>query len=112
MYLTPKGVDATLAFVVNHAAPGSAIVFDYIYKAVIDGTQKQNEITNIRRYRFMTGEGLTFGIPEGTVGAFLRQRGFQQVIDVNTETLKAAYFTGKNANRKVAGGYGIVIGKM
>ena len=112
MYLTPEGVDATLAFVVNHAAPGSAIVFDYLYRAVLDGAQKQNEITNMRRYRFMTGEGLTFGIPEGTVGAFLQQRGFQQVIDVNTEALKAAYYTGKNASRKVVGGYGIVIGKV
>jgi len=26
--------------------------------------------------------------------------------------LKAAYFTGKNASRKVVGGYGIVIGKV
>ena len=112
MYLTPEGVDATLAFVVNHAAPGSAIVFDYVYQAVLDDTKKQNEITNIRRYRFMTGEGLTYGIPEGTVGSFLRQRGFQQVIDVNTVTLKAAYYTGKNAGRKVVGGYGIVIGKV
>jgi methyltransferase (TIGR00027 family) len=112
MYLTPEGVDATLAFVVNHAAPGSAIVFDYVYQAVLDGTKKQNEITNIRRYRFMTGEGLTYGIPEGTVGSFLRQRGFQQVIDVNTVTLKATYYTGKNAGRKVVGGYGIVIGKV
>ena len=112
MYLTPEGVDTTLAFVVNHAAPGSAIVFDYVYRAVLDGTQKQNEITNMRRYRFMTGEGLTFGIPEGTVGAFLQQRGFQSVKDVNAEALKAAYFTGKNASRKVVGGYGIVIGKV
>jgi methyltransferase (TIGR00027 family) len=112
MYLTPGGVDATLAFVVNHAAPGSAIVFDYLYQAVLDGAQKQNEITNMRRYRFMTGEGLTFGIPEGTTDAFLQERGFQQVKDITTEELKEIYFTGKNANRKVVGGYGIVFGKV
>jgi methyltransferase (TIGR00027 family) len=112
MYLTPEGVDTTLAFVVKNAAPGSAIVFDYVYQAVLDGAQKQNEITNMRRYRFMTGEGLTFSIPEGIVGAFLQQRGFQSVKDVNTEDLKAAYFTGKNASRKVVGGYGIVIGTV
>lgn len=112
MYLTPSGVDATLAFVVNHAASGSAIVFDYLYQAVLDGAQKQNEITNMRRYRFMTGEGLTFGIPEGTVGAFLQQRGFKSARDVNAEALKAAYFIGKNASRKVVDGYGIVIGTV
>jgi methyltransferase (TIGR00027 family) len=112
MYLTPEGVDATLAFIVKNAAPGSAVVFDYVYQAVLDGIQKQSEISNMRRYRFMTGEGLTFGIPEGTVEAFLRRRGFQQVKDVTSEELKAAYFTGKNANRRVVGGYGIVIGKL
>jgi methyltransferase (TIGR00027 family) len=112
MYLMPEGVDTTLAFVVKHAAPGSAIVFDYVYQAVLEGIQKQNEIGNLRRYRFITGEGLTFGIPEGKVGSFLRERGFQQVKDVSMHELKAAYFTGKNASRKVVGGYGIVIGKV
>ena len=112
MYLTPAAVDTTLAFVVDSAAPSSAIVFDYVYQAVLDGTQKQSEISNMRRYRFMTGEGLTFGIPEGTVREFLQVRGFKQAKDITTGELKAVYFYGKNAGRKVTGGYGIVIGKL
>lgn len=112
MYLTAEAVDATLAFVVKNAAPGSAIVFDYVYQAVLEGIQKQSEISGMRRYRFMTGEGLTFGIPEGTVERFLRARGFHQVKNVNTAELKTDYFSGKNDNRKVVGGYGIVIGKV
>lgn len=112
MYLTLAGVDATLDFIVKNSAPGSAVVFDYVYQAVLEGVQKQNEISNMRRYRFMTGEGLTFGIPQGGAGAFLQARGFRQVKDITTEELKTAYFTGKNANRKVAGGYGIVVGRV
>jgi methyltransferase (TIGR00027 family) len=112
MYLTPIGVDSTLAFIHQFSATGSAVVFDYVYQAVLEGVKKQSEISGMRRYRFMTGEGLTFGIPEGTVEAFLRMRGFQQVKDVTMDDLKAAYFIGKNASRKVAGGYGIVIGKV
>ena len=112
MYLTSAGVDSTLAFIVKSAAWGSAIVFDYVYQAVLDGQQKQSEITNMRRYRFMTGEGLTYGIPESTAEAFLMARGFQQVKDVSTDELKAAYFTGIKANRKVVGGYSIVIRKV
>ena len=112
MYLTAESVDATLAFVVKNAAPSSAIVFDYVYQAVLEGIQKQSEISGMRRYSFMTGEGLTFGIPEGTVEKFLRARGFNQVKDVNAAELKTTYFTGKNANRKVVGGYGIVIGRV
>ena len=37
MYLTAEAVDDTLRFVVQHSAPGSAIVFDYIYRLVLDG---------------------------------------------------------------------------
>ncbi len=110
MYLTPEAVDATLAFVVHSSSPGSGIVFDYLYQSILDGAQKHGEISGMRRYRFMTGEGLTFGIPEGTVERFLKERGFSQVRDVNSADLKQAYFTGKNARRKVVSGYGIALG--
>ena len=110
MYLTAKAVDSTLSFVVNHSLPGSAIVFDYIYQDVLAGVQRHSEVSGMRRYRFMTGEGLTFGIPEGAGEAFLKARGFRQVKDANVAYLRAAYFRGKNAGRKVADGYGIVIG--
>lgn len=112
MYLTPAGVDATLDFIANNTAPGSAVVFDYLYQAVLEGIQKHIEVSNMRRYRFLTGEGLTFGIPADAVDAFLHNRGFRQVKDVSADDLKAAYFTGKNASRNVVGGYGIVIGKI
>lgn len=112
MYLTDEAVDATLHFVTNHAGAGSAIVFDYIYRDVLDGVKKQNEVGNMRRYRFLTGEGLTFGIPEGKVEAYLKSRGFHQVKDVNAGDLKAAYFIGRNSTRSIVGGYGIVIGTI
>jgi len=112
MYLTGEAVDATLNFVARHSGQSSAIVFDYLYKTVLDRIQRQKEVVNMRRYRFMTGEGLIFGISEGTVTTFLNERGFRQVIDVNVDDLKAAYFTGQNAGRAVVGGYGIVIGRV
>lgn len=110
MYLTPEAVDTTLAFPVKHSAPGSAIVFDYVYKATLDGVQKQSEVSSMRRYRFMTGEGLTFGIAENDVETFMQARGYSRVKNVNSAELKSAYFTGKNAGRKIVGGYGIVTG--
>jgi O-methyltransferase involved in polyketide biosynthesis len=57
----------------------------------------------------MTGEGLTFGIEEGAVEEFLKGRGFRKVRDMNADGLKQAYFTGKNAGRKISPGYGIVV---
>lgn len=112
MYLSLEAVDATLAFVVNHATSGSGIVFDYLYQAALDGTQEQVEVRNMRRYHFMTGERLTFGIPEGSVEAFLLSRGFREVVDVNAARLREKYFSGKNEKRKIVGGYGIVVGMV
>ena len=102
--------DKPLAFVVNHSDVGSAIVFDYLYQGSLENAQKHNEIKNMRRYRFITGEGLTFGINDGEVEKILKARGFSQVKDVDVQYLKAVYFTGKKSDLKIAGGYGIVIG--
>ncbi len=108
MYLTAEGVNDTLAYVVHNSGMGSAIVFDYVCREVLEGEQ-QSEVRSMRRYRFMTGEGLTFGIPKGKAEEYLLQRGFRQAKDIGAGELKEAYFTGKNASRKVAGGYGIAI---
>ncbi|GAP12995.1 methyltransferase [Longilinea arvoryzae] len=112
MYLTPAAVDATLDFVVRNSAPGSAIVFDYLYREALEEAGRQREVGNMRRYRFMTGEGLTFGIPKGTGEAFLLARGFRAARDVNAADLKAAYFRGPNAWRAVVNGYGILLGRV
>lgn len=109
MYLTAEAVDETLKFIQQHSTPDSAIVFDYIYRQVLDGVQKHGEVSNMRRYRFMTGEGLVFGIEEGAVDSFLKKRGFSQVRDMDANGLKQAYFTGRNAERIIASGYGIAV---
>lgn len=111
MYLTGEAVDTTLAFVVKNSGKGSTIVFDYIYRSVLDA-QNQSEVRGMRRYRFMTGEGLTFGIPEGMITTFLEERGFASVKDVNALDLKAAYCTGKKSGRAIAGGYGIALARI
>jgi methyltransferase (TIGR00027 family) len=112
MYLTPDAVDATLDFVVRHSAAGSAVVFDYVFRAVLEGAEKHSEISSMRRYRFMSGEGLTFGIAEGRIEDFLRARGFRAVKDVKSADLKAMYFIGKNSDRRIADGYGIATGMV
>jgi methyltransferase (TIGR00027 family) len=106
-YLTPEGVDSTLVFVANHSGPGSAIIFDYMYTSLLDGTVKRGEVSKMQRDRWMSNEVLAFGIPEGTITSFLEQRGFTQVHDADYEYLHDSYFTGVNASRTVADGYAI-----
>ena len=109
-YLTPAAVDDTLRFVAGHSAPGSAVIFDYIFSALLDGTMRRGEVNAMRHNRWLSGEGLTFGIPAGAAAAFLTQRGFCEVQDVDGQWLHRAYFTGARAPRTVAEGYGIVSG--
>ena len=106
-YLTPEAVDSTLAFIAECSGPGSAVIFDYMYPTLLDGTIKRGEVANMRSKRWVSNEMMTFGIPEGKVGEFLEQRGFTQVQDADAEYLHATYFTGENAKRTVAYGYAI-----
>lgn len=111
-YLTPAAVDATLSFIAGHSGPGSAVIFDYMYPTLLDGTVKRGEVTNMRSRRWASGEALVFGIPEGTVRAFLEQRGFTDVQDADHAFLHRAYFHGPNAARAVAYGYAIASARV
>ena len=111
-YLTPAAVDATLAFIAGHSAPDSAVIFDYMYPTLLDGSVRRGEVDNMRSKRWMTGEMMVFGIPEGGVTAFLEVRGFTQVQDAGCQALHDAYFTGPNAHRRVAYGYAIASARV
>lgn len=106
-YLDAGSVDATLSFVSKKSGPGSSIIFDYIHKSLLDGTEKHGEVSIMRRNRFISGEELTFGIEEGGIEEFLKARGFGPVKNVSRKELEEAYFTGKNKERRVASGYSI-----
>jgi len=106
-YLTPEAVDSTLAFIAGHSGPGSSVIFDYMYPTLLDGTVKRGEVANMRGKRWVSGEMMTFGIPEGKITEFLEQRGFTQVHDADNKYLHDTYFTGEKANRTVAYGYAI-----
>ncbi len=103
-YLDPQAVDGTLAFVARNSAPGSRIIFDYMYTSLLGGAAGHGEIRNLRRYRRFSGEDLTFGIPEGQISAFLEERGFTDIVDGDHKLLTQKYF---QPPKKVASGYAI-----
>lgn len=101
MYITPQGVDETLAFVANNSGEGSSIVFDYLYKSVVDGTCELKGAKEARQQVARRGEGWKFGIDEGTIHKFLDQRGFLPIQIANGGFLRNTYFKGKNEKREV-----------
>jgi methyltransferase (TIGR00027 family) len=107
-YLTAEAVDQTLAFIREHAAPGSRIVFDYMDPSALTAERKRDEVKRMERTRRLTGEGLQFGIEPSRIIEFLQRRGFGRVVNLTAADLHARYFTGSNQSRPVAPIYNIV----
>ena len=100
-YLTAEAVDETLAFVVNNSGEGSSIIFNYVYKSVVDGTSESEGAKKHQEMQRKMGELFTFGVDEGTIDDFLSRRGFYQIKNATPEFLKTTYFRGAGQKRKV-----------
>ena len=91
MYISPEAVDEALSFVSHHSGPGSSIVFDYIYRTVVDGTCDYYGAREVLKYVTKIGEPYLFGIEEGKAEQFLSQRGFQLVTNFGPQQLEQMY---------------------
>jgi methyltransferase (TIGR00027 family) len=107
-YLTADAVDSILRWYVRTASPGSAIVFDYIFDEIIRGDPfSYHGARELRERVASAGEPLTFGIRSGSVGCFLRERGFELIDDVQASDLEKRHLVGSDG--RVAGRvYGFV----
>lgn len=93
MYLPLAAVDETLAFVARQSGPGSSIVFDHIFRGILDGdTALFGAAESIRSAR-KRGEPFLFGIDAGGVGTFLEDRGLQCLSNHGPSELEKAYLT-------------------
>ncbi|MCK9150829.1 SAM-dependent methyltransferase [Methanobacterium alcaliphilum] len=101
MYIPEDAVEKTLSFIVKNSYNDSSLIFDYYPESVIDGTCNMEIGNNIRNYLFQMGEPLQFGIAEGRIEEFLKNRGFSQVRNISSEDYKNEYFNDKNQNRDV-----------
>lgn len=95
VYLSPESIDSTLAFVVQHSRPGSAIIFDYFYSETLRDTSRP-EVMTMHRTSRATGEGYLFGIDRGRADEFLAKRGFQDICNTESEELKRLYFSSRD----------------
>jgi methyltransferase (TIGR00027 family) len=111
-YLNLEAVDAVLGFVMASAAAGSAIVFDYVLRSVVEGTCTLRGAANEFAKMSRTSEPLTFGIDEGQATAFLASRGFQNVVDVGAQELLSRYFDPHGKHRYIKPWWRIISGEV
>jgi methyltransferase (TIGR00027 family) len=109
MYLTPGGIDHTLAFIANHSAPGSVVIFDYMCERLL---RRLRGPTAMRVFTRAMGEDITFGLDGDKVEAFLTARGFGNVANVDGDALARRYLTGRNARRPMERDAGIVSARV
>ena len=101
MYIPPDAVDETLLFIVNNSGKGSAVIFDYVPQSVVDGTSDLEVGKNLHNHAREYKEPLQFGIKEGKVETFLKERGFSSIESVTSEDYQKMYFEGKKRNKDV-----------
>ena len=102
MYVPPPAVDGLLSFVANASGPGSAFVADYFSSSVIDGTSPLKEAQVLRQFVESEGAPLQFGIVEGSIEAFFKERGFHEVNSVTSAACKEKYFKNASLDRTVS----------
>ncbi len=83
-FLSEKAVDQTLNFMSSHSGSGSTLIFDYVYRHVIE----QNWMDHLNR---TTGEPFQFGIAEGQIERFLSSRGLQLIKNYSHSELEQEF---------------------
>jgi methyltransferase (TIGR00027 family) len=114
MYLTSDAVDRTLDFIRCSAMEESIVAFDYVYASVLRRENKFYGEKEIYETVSRAGEGWTFGIEEGTVEDFLRQRGFKLMTHFIPSDLEKAYLVADDGTRfgRINGTHCIVIASV
>lgn len=103
MYLTEAGIDRTLAFIAEHSAPNSLVVFDYF-----DGPEfARGGATAIRVFTAMMGEKVAFAIAHAEVAPFLEARGFGDVTTLDDRGMAQLY-----PGRAIAKGVGLATARV
>ena len=91
MYLTAAGVDEIMACVAHRAGPDSSIIFDYVFRSILDGDSTLYGAEEAIRLVRKRSEPFLFGVEAGGVGRFLRQRGLECVEELGPADVERTY---------------------
>lgn len=90
-YLDPAAVDATLRWASAVAGAGSELVFTYVHRGVLDGSETFAGagpwVESVRA----AGEPFVFGLDPAELAGYLAARGWRLADDRSTAELLSAY---------------------
>ena len=96
MYITGQAVDGVLRFVTECSGPGSAIVFDYVFREFVDGDDSYFGAAELRKAVDRQGEPFQFGVPEGQIEPFLAAHGLRLERHHTHEDIPERFLTGSD----------------
>jgi methyltransferase (TIGR00027 family) len=104
VYLTREGADRTLAFIANHSAPGSLVVFDSMDSSALASAGA----TGLKLFTTAMGENVTFGIARDEIVPYLESRGFTDVEVLDYDAMRRTYL----GSRPIAPGVYVASGRV
>ncbi len=90
-YITEQAVNDTLEFVSRTSGVGSAIVFTYVRKALIDGTDRPEWMGPFLSFARRVGSPMIFGLDPAGLEQYLSERGLKLVSDVGAADYQELY---------------------
>ena len=95
-YLTPEGIETTLASLARCCAPGSRIVFDYFLPKSAMSPADRRMFEEIDRGGTRRGEPLRTLLDPEEVASLLRAAGFRVVEDLSAAEVRRRYLRGRS----------------
>jgi methyltransferase (TIGR00027 family) len=90
-YISPEAVTAALEFVSSDSGVGSAIVFTYVRRGIIDGTDRPDWFGPFLSFAGAVGSPMIFGLDQAEVEQYLYDRGLKLIEDVGAADYQDLY---------------------
>lgn len=111
MYVKVEGIDATLAFIAQHAASGSTVVFDYVTRQVIEGDTAALYAAGAEAKGVASlGEPFVTGWSPPEVAAFTQRHGLVVIDNLSPLDLMQRYLIGSDGkpDGRLPDGHGVI----
>jgi methyltransferase (TIGR00027 family) len=90
-YITAEAVDHTLEFVSGVSGVGSAIVFTYVRRGIVDGTARPEWLGPFLSFAGKVGSPFVFGLDQAELEQYLSDRGLELIDDVGAAEYQDLY---------------------